>query len=355
MTETYEGNGCLSGLSEWSIDAAIRLESTSGAHILRRLVKGSRLERNAVLCALSEFRRACFFEVENPSTAQKFDALTYGQNVGSISPKALVEFVFGVPPNGFIGLLARLRGAPLPPTIYCTLFQMFEKGDQRARALRQLEGQISPPMVLFALELDAVAVHPSTLSTIYRSSSVSAVNEVIGLIRRVCSTATDENISMSLSALHKTQNLSDWANRWFLRMDRLPCLPPFGVDPEFKVLSTGPEMAEVGRQFRNCLITEIKAVAAGRVAYAVSARHSVIVEFARTSQGWIATNAWGHGNAKPDETMWRAVGCLLSRHSIPALLSADEDEADVLRFLSIYGRRDGIAPHSFTEPAAVAA
>lgn len=346
MTETYTVSNCSSGLSGWSVDIAVRLEQTSKAHIIHRLIRASQLERNAVLGALAEF---CVQELEHKDTArptsQKFDPVSFGQAVSTLSPKSLIEFIFGPPPKGFVGLMARLRGAPLERTLYRTLFEMFERGDLRARALQQTEGAVPASMVRLALDLEVVAVHPSTLGLIYRSTAADDLNGMIALIRRVCSGATDERISMSLSSLHKTQNVADWANRWLMRMDRLPSASPFVSDPEFKILITGQEMNEVGREFRNCLTREIRTVAVGRSVYAVSKRHGVIVEFVRGAEGcWVATNAWGHENNAPTASANAAVHDLLRRHGIPALLAPTEEERRALRLLSVFGGRDGITP-----------
>ena len=91
----------------------------------------------------------------------------------ALCPRDIARAVFGSVPEGFLGVLGRLGGDPLPdPADYRLAFSLFADPTNKARAklLRQKGGQVSAKHLRIAATLSSVLVHQQVFERVPANS-----------------------------------------------------------------------------------------------------------------------------------------------------------------------------------------
>jgi hypothetical protein len=255
--------------------------------------------------------------------------------------RKVVQAVFGEIPQGMLGMLSRLGDTPLPQhRFYHLIFEMFSNPEhrQRAAALLQITGTISPSHIEMTRHLDPVLVHRNILNRI-SLSQVDDVNAVLALIRRSVSTATDAALRQSVEQIHPKTRLETFFSRWLKKMDQPVAGPQIPADdPDFTVLATGEAMAALGRRYQNCLTSKIPYVATGRHAYLEWRHAPAIAELHRLSNGqFVLADVHVILNRQPDPDLVTTIRHKLASFGIPAIETDDELRAcGVLRLLGTF-------------------
>lgn len=271
----------------YALDVAARLESAN-PHLLLKLMYSDDLFRQIFSAFSAEYHdrpeefldRVAHYA---PETLAGFEYLGLLEKTGralvQLKPRQLIECLYGQVPTGFLGLLSRLGGDPLPSKeTYRNAFELFAdpRHRQRAKVLGQLEGQLLAEHVALAAGLDEALLHPAVLRR-SKSAEIPALNVFVSMIKELCG-ATPELIKESLDALPvvaKGVKISGWAETWMRRQVRLSV--PFPVpcnDPDLR-LCLGAEQISLGRRLRNC--------AASRMSYAFL-NERVLVEWIRPGE-----------------------------------------------------------------------
>ncbi|QRM27889.1 hypothetical protein [Microvirga sp. VF16] len=244
--------------------------------------------------------------------------------------RTIVQAVFGAAPPGLLGMLSRLGDSPLPQRrFYRLIFEMFSNPEhrQRAEALLQITGKISPSHIEIARYLDPVLMHRNILNRI-SLSQVDDVNATLTLIRKTVSTATDAALRQSIEQIDPKTRLETFFSRWLKKVDQPIASPQIPADdPDLTLLATGEAMVALGRRFQNCLGSKTPFVATGRHAY-VHWRHSpeAIAELHRLSNGqFVLADVHTVLNQRPDPGLVAAVRSKLQSLGIPALETSEHD------------------------------
>src|SRR5690606_17534960 len=95
-----------------------------------------------------------------------------------------------------------------------------------------------------------------------RPNLARRLTNVLTVIKTHCSTATEDTLSASLRQVSTPDELHECLQRWIEKVDRLP-KPPFPGSDHLKPLQSAGEMIECGRQFENCLRSQIQSVIDG--------------------------------------------------------------------------------------------
>jgi hypothetical protein len=242
--------------------------------------------------------------------------------------RKIVQAVFGEVPRGMLGMLSRLGDHPLPQhRFYRLVFEMFSNPEhhERASALLQVTGRISPSYIEIIEHLDPLLVHRNTLNRI-NLQQVEDVNAALALVRKTVSFATDAALRQSIEGMGPKTSLGDFFSRWLRKMDQPMAVPQIPADdPDFTVLATGEAMTSLGRRFQNCLGSKIPYVVTGRRAY-LEWLHApgAIAELHRLSDGqFVLADVHAVLNQRPDPAMVAAILSKLQSLGIPALESGE--------------------------------
>ncbi|BCM86475.1 hypothetical protein mvi_49360 [Methylobacterium indicum] len=231
------------------------------------------------------------------------DQATVGRALTVLKPREIVEAIFKVVPDAFLGILKRLGPDPLPdPALYRELHRLFASripADRaRVRVLRQLPGTITPTQIAIVLALDPVLLHPRFVSKVESLKEARELNAGFGYVRAHCSVATDDAIRQSVSSFPEKMIVEAFVRRWARRFDRLP-FPLELADASLVVLKTGAALVDAGRRYDNCLPTKVPEVLVGRYLYVevrIGAGRGVIAELRRTSRCWVLQMLYQRGN-----------------------------------------------------------
>lgn len=260
-----------------------------------------------------------------------------------LKARKIVQAVFGDVPRGLLGMLSRLGDHPLPQhRFYRLVFDMFADAEhrERANALLQVTGRISPSHIEITQHLDPVLVHRNILNRV-SFSQVDDVNAALALIRKTVSTATDAALRQSIEQIDSKTRLGTFFSRWLKKMDQPIASPQIPADdPDLTLLATGQAMASLVRRFQNCLGSKATFVATGRHAY-VHWRHSpeAIAELHRLSNGqFVLVQIHAVLNQRPDPGLVAAIRSKLQSLGIPALETIENElrASGVLRLVGAF-------------------
>ncbi|MGF3027377.1 hypothetical protein ACQVP2_31785 [Methylobacterium aquaticum] len=251
------------------------------------------------------------------------DEAVIGRVLAVLKPREIVEAIFKVAPDGFLGLLRRLGPDPLPdPALYRELHRLFASRDPADRArvlvLRQSPGTISHTQIAIVLALDPVLLHPRFVRKIESLKEARDLNAALGYVRAHCSAATDEAIRQSVSSFPEKKIIEAFLRGWARRFDRLP-FPLVVHDPSLIVLDTGAALVDAGRRYDNCLATKVPEVLVGRNLYIeikTGTNRSLIAELRRTSRFWVLQMLYQRGNGRVPRDLAAAVRSKLATHGI---------------------------------------
>ena len=122
----------------------------------------------------------------------------------ALYPRNIARAVFGSVPEGFLGVLGRIGGDPLPdPADYRLAFNLFTDPANKARAklLRQKGGQVSAKHLRIAATLSLVLVHQQVFERVRGEFAAESLNMAVDLIREVHPAVTNEVLQASLDGL----------------------------------------------------------------------------------------------------------------------------------------------------------
>jgi hypothetical protein len=245
---------------------------------LNRLLCASDLRRAAIFAALAEIR---FDSIDGVISRLRslgpvicYPDLDIWAQVArtllTLRAREIVLAIYGSAPDGYLGLLARIGGDPLPRGVYRLAYALYADPGQRVRAklLRQTPGRITADVIETAARLDPVLLHPEVLQRVRDVGQVETVHAAVALIRALVPKASDEALHRSLDGLRASdKDMARWIERWLRRSTRVPYAPPIPEnDTDLRVLN-GLEMVELGRRFRNCAADRVGHLAAGLRCY----------------------------------------------------------------------------------------
>ncbi|MCW1841326.1 hypothetical protein [Prosthecomicrobium hirschii] len=311
----------------WVLREAVAIE----AHLpgfLFWLIQASTLQRQAAFLLLSEGR--------SHQQDQGHPHLAALDNLRQRRVRDVLRTAFRSLPIGLLGTLARLSDDPLPRHYYRRLFATLAKGDTRARALLQIPGQLDFGEIRAVHELDEAALHPAVIQEIKTGRSVGTINLVIKWARTISSTATDERLRESVVILRG--DARTLVRRWSAAMDRLPYVHPIAADdPDFRPLSSGAEMIDVARQFRNCLRAQIPLAAVGQAAFAIARfGQPMVFQLRPMTAGWVLVGAWCQNNENPHSSLKAGLRRKLRERGIHTYASVVENDERILGLVDIW-------------------
>ena len=136
--------------------------------------------------------------------------------------RQIAQAVYGSVPDGFLGLLARLGGDPLPdPADYRLAFNLFNDPANKARAklLRQIEGRISPTKIRVVAKLDPLLLCKAVLDRVHDVERVEALHAALSLIRSLVPDATDDALRQSLAQVSPSDHDLSQVGAWLAQAD----------------------------------------------------------------------------------------------------------------------------------------
>lgn len=236
----------------------------------------------------------------------------------------------GRPPEPLVGCLARIGHKALnDPTLYADLIGICRDDPRRAGIFAMGGGRITEDAITTLLVADPIMLDPAIIAKIDTAADAKALSACVNVIRRTCSGVTDDMIRQSLADIDGELVIDRWCDRFLLRhLDKLAAPGPFAENnTDFETLTTGRQIASTGRQFRNCVATHIRLVAAGRAVYCTARQRRIIVECRRmsTAPHWLVAEAFGPQNARLTVEDWLWLSYALTERGIPFMAAADQD------------------------------
>lgn len=291
----------------WAIDRAVTLDINGSRGLIADLTVASALKRQAAFAVLATV------DLGNPGAFLARLGMEQG-GVGEVIrcrlAKDLVSAAFGMDaPRGYLRALIRIGSKPLEEShLYRRLFEIFthEADKQKAHALRYC-GPIDATKIQIVDVLDPVLVHPEIVKHTRNVEKAREINEVIELIRSVCSKATNEALIVSLKdAADQDDDFSNFVQRWIEKADKFPP-PPFPPQTDLVPLTAAAAMTETGRDMRNCLGQKIGEVVLGlayfyrvEVPLLDGQKVSLVAELQPLSNGtWQVSEVYGKNNRIP--------------------------------------------------------
>lgn len=307
-------------LSGWLVVEVMRLDEAAPG-ILRHATKAAPAWRNAVATALAmgiRERSENFLLRANGRVEDRDPDAQVSEVLVSMKPSDILDAALGEVPPSLLGALKKIGGTPLnTPAAYVRLVEMLRSAEPDARARRKVLEQINERLDDELLQvvglLDLALLTPKSAVAIRTATEAHKINARLEVIRRVCSTATDDALKQSFeTSRHFRPGL--WIRSWLGRADRLP---PLGIplDDDPTVVRILPVTAQaVGETWRNCLVGQVNLIASGAVAYFAIEDLNVIAVLTRTDEGcWLLSALHGRANfpvhrGVPERVKQRLVG-----------------------------------------------
>lgn len=173
------------------------------------------------------------------------------------SARDLIEMAYGSCPDGLLGTFAKFHGQPFgSPETYRLLHCLFASGDDLDRRRRAVIEQCSS---LDECRLEAVLamsdpglLTPVVIDGLFGEEAVRRFERDIGIVRRLCSWATDDAIKEAVAKSREGRG-RPFLDAMLSKADRLfPEEHPCDREPDLERFPI-VKAREVGRQFRNCL------------------------------------------------------------------------------------------------------
>jgi hypothetical protein len=213
----------------------------------------------------------------------------------------------------------------------------------------ETEGTITAARIRVVSRLDSVLLRRPVLDRLSNPGEVTSLQEAVRLIQALVPDATDERLAQSLDTLGSQQgsrrsqarSLSAWVLGWLAKAQRVPVQGPVPQDdPDFRLL-LGCDLAEVGRQYGNCLGQYVGHVAAGRRVFLEHVREpEAIIELYCLHDGagrayYTVGQIRGKCNARLLPHDLDAIRARLSRHGV-LFAGAPGSRATIYPMLEIY-------------------
>jgi hypothetical protein len=244
----------------WALHRAARLDASGARGLVCDLLTAGPLRRQSVFALLATA------DAERPaSVLERLGAPMgdLGEQLRTRRARDLIAAAFDAAPDrvprGVERALVSIGGEPLnEPGLYRSLFEILtiERLGPAARVLRHLD-PITSTAIRAVDIVDPVLLHPEIIKHLHSLGDVTKANTVVGFLREVCSSATDEALRAAARQAAGSSGLDRLARRWVERADRFPT-PPFPESGGVRPLTAAAEMIAVGRAFGNCLQTPSK-------------------------------------------------------------------------------------------------
>jgi hypothetical protein len=179
----------------------------------------------------------------------------FGQAILEMRPRDIIETAFGDCPDGVLGALDKIGFEALRAEAYPRLHAIFASDDPALRSRRRCLEQLSllHEGHLDSIEtLDPAALTPTIVNRHASRERAARLNEEIGLIKLLCSSATDDALRSSLEGDHYDR-YPGWTGRWLQKVD-MPLPRALPTDPlPFLERITPATAKAIGQEFENCL------------------------------------------------------------------------------------------------------
>lgn len=269
----------------------------------------------------------------------QIDAATIGQSIMTLRrPRDLIRALFGMVPDGLVGVMQRLGDDPAgEPVTYMELQRLFfsnaSDDKRRVKVLSQMSGRLVSDQIEVVSMLDPVLLHPSLVASITEKKQVADLNATMSYIRARCSTATDEAVRASLLRLKPGEHRSILFRWWAHRFDRLPRSLDTQGDPTIVLLETAKQLVSVSRHYGNCLKSKIGDVFVGNYVYVEyrpeAPEPGVIAELRVTTRGFVLEGLYAAKNRKVRQERAAAVRRKLAACGV-ALLDHAPDQPEIV-------------------------
>ncbi len=254
-----------------------------------------------------------------------------------LPPTRIITGCFEQVPQGLIAALRKLECDPVLPETYRLLARWHQDQPREFARCNLLQKMVTLNQGrIDALEtLDSALLIPAVLNFTYSQADAERLNNVLGVIRGLCTEADFDTLRTSARELQGTSTVRNWAEKWFRRADKLPP-PPFVGDDECRPLIGASEVEDAARRFKNCLSNRhMASVLSGKVAVVEYVPEPTLALLANLSGGhWLLVSVHGAGNRPvPPETEARVQAKVLSFGShIHKLEQPDKQVMDVLDY-----------------------
>ena len=272
------------GIEGWALGPMVTLDEAAPG-LLRRIVQGSDLRRQAVFLALAEGvadRPQAFLE-RHPSGPEHASSMAPLACLSAILAHARVRSIVAATldetPTHLVTLLGRIGPQPLPEDCYVRLCILAadEGAHDRVNYLLSRK-RITPTEIDKAEQLRPEVLMSKLASRIYGREDIERVNGVIQVALQACSSTTVESLSQSLRDVEAKTTTDEWLYRIIRQFDSVLVEPPWWSDDEAALLATGAAMEDAGRRYRNCLQTKLPATLGGRTFFYEFSRLKVLAE-----------------------------------------------------------------------------
>ena len=319
------------GIEGWALGPIVTLDEAAPG-LLRRIVQGSDLRRQAVFLALAEGvadRPQAFLE-RHPSGPEHVGSMAPLTRLATIFAHARVRSIVAAAldetPMHLVPLLGRMGPQPLPQDCYGRLCALAADEGAHERVQYLLDRRR-----ITATEIDkAERLRPEVLlsklaSRVYGREDIARVNGVIQVALQACSATATESLAQSLRDVGAKTTTDEWLYRIIRRFDGLPVEPPWWGDDEAILLGTGAAMEDAGRRYRNCLASKLPATLGGRTFFYEFPRLSVLAEVQMLTDGTgFVEYVHGPRNQPVDEDVAQQVREKLSCLGMPSPFRADD-------------------------------
>lgn len=289
-------------LRGWLLAEIMSLDAAAPG-ILRHATSASPAWRNATATVLACGIRDCpqdFLLRANGFIGNESSDLQIAQALVAMRPPRILEAALGDVPPLFLGTLTKIGGTPLnTPAAYVRLLELLRSdapdAPSRRKVLANLDSSLDDDLLQTLSILDPACLTPAAVLAIRTVTEAHKVNARLAVIRKICSTATDDALRQSIeNARHLRPGL--WIRSWLGRADRLP---PLGIpmDDDLSVRRIVPATAhKSGQKWKNCLAGHVNAMISGAVAYFEIDDLNVLVVLTRVDEGWLLTGIHARGN-----------------------------------------------------------
>jgi hypothetical protein len=340
-------------LSGWLLTAFVGLDEDAPGTLLFA-TKSKSLWRNSVAVALATgaldhpetFLLRAYGELDE-NRAQSGRA-QFAQAIQNMKPQQIVDAALDEVPPSLCGSLKKIGWEPLStPDGYRRLIEMLGSRTAEGRTRRRVLEQINDcrftddPVLQTTQILDLAILSPTVVSQIGSTGEAHRLNARLGLIRRMCSTASDAALKESADAMGSRFNAGQFVRSWLGKADRLE---PLGLplDNEPGIIRISPEKSEQwGRRYRNCISSYCHEMAAGALAFFVIEGMSVIVVLRLTDAGWMLNGVHTHANGRVSRDVLQAVKERLSQLGVLCIIPV-RPKGDIALVSGVFSRVDDL-------------
>ncbi|WP_295633207.1 hypothetical protein [Novosphingobium sp.] len=245
----------------------------------------------------SDERRHIIASLLSVSPIQAFGA-DLGQFVQSAGHDVLIEAAFGLVPFGYRRALARCGQHTQPRRFYPYLARLLSSPDrtEMARAVRLLPRVTWPRLQIIRI-LPEDLQHPSLVDIIDNAGQARDLTAVVKLLSE--HGACRSEMAEALAATRTPEAISRFARRWSMKITFPP--HPIPASDRYRPISTGVQLQDSARRFRNCARSHLVRILEQRSSFA-EVRHdhgSAVVHLVKDGAFWVLDDVYGPANERP--------------------------------------------------------